>query len=515
MTLRFLLVLNICLFTQNVFSQSQIREANDWYQLALEDDTPVGAMRALQNAIASDPKFVEALLQLGRVYKQTEQFQKAKTYLLRAYTARLAQIDNSTKSDILYELALTYKALGEIKASEDAFRGARNLTDSQVHRSKISLELGEILFQREQYGEAMADLSQCRELSAKDQPYYEQLLNATSKALEAEKLYRLGREAEDNRLTATAIGMYRKVEASMPGFRDVESRIDLLTAGAANPEHLSRDLVAVQKPTPQPAAAAEAVPAKTEKRPARKARPLVDEIQEPGTTRPQVVKVRSETAVPRAAKKTVASPHLAGPPPAKSAYSTRQTEPLAKTEHLPPTNRVRPHPPAPGKSAQPHLMQKHIASPKTTAYRSTYKAEAPEPEARQGSSRVLLLGSLAMGLLVLPLLGLVMASPTVRARMLMLLGLPRRAVPIYERMLLKHPDALWLYPSLAKLYYRDNRHDEQAMSVYRMIQHLNANGRINDSLTVNILNRYLSKVETASVQIEILENTPLKGRSQG
>ena len=86
----------------------------------------------------------------------------------------------------------------------------------------------------------------------------------------------------------------------------------------------------------------------------------------------------------------------------------------------------------------------------------------------------------------LPLATVLACSSINRARFHLMRGNYKRATHLYEKVLLRNPDRLRIYPVLAQLYLLLGRHDETALRVFKTIVRLNLpmpqRQRINDVL---------------------------------
>lgn len=136
----------------------------------------------------------------------------------------------------------------------------------------------------------------------------------------------------------------------------------------------------------------------------------------------------------------------------------------------------------------------------------TQSSAYPTVSANDLWSSPLSLGTAMVGLVVIPLLGLVVLSPSARARYHLLRGRYADAVNIYERLLVRKPDRIKLYPALANLYLLMGRHDERAMKVYKMVLQLNLTTTNREEINANVAQHYLSEGRTDSDAIEVLEN---------
>lgn len=120
-------------------------------------------------------------------------------------------------------------------------------------------------------------------------------------------------------------------------------------------------------------------------------------------------------------------------------------------------------------------------------------------------SSPLYVGATMIGLVVIPLLGIIVLSPNARARYHLLRGRYAAAAEIYERVLARHPERAKLYSALANLYLLLGRHDERALKVYKTTLQLNLSTRNRDELNSIVAQQFLSEGRTDSEAIEVLE----------
>ena len=140
-------------------------------------------------------------------------------------------------------------------------------------------------------------------------------------------------------------------------------------------------------------------------------------------------------------------------------------------------------------------------------------AEKPEAAAKspQGGASVFVGGAIAalgvfFALIVLPFIGVVLVSPTVRVRYHIFRGQYAEAAQIYEKLLVRRPNRKKLYPTLANLYLRLGRRDEAALKVYEMALQLDIAERHREEINSIVSNNYLTKGRTDARAIEVLED---------
>jgi tetratricopeptide (TPR) repeat protein len=116
------------------------------------------------------------------------------------------------------------------------------------------------------------------------------------------------------------------------------------------------------------------------------------------------------------------------------------------------------------------------------------------------------LGGALAALLLLPLLGFVVFSPVMRARIFLLRGNYAAAARLYERVLARHPNKVKHYPTLANLYLLLGRSDEKALKIYKTVVHFNLATRNREEINSVVAQNYLTEGRTDSDAIEVLEN---------
>lgn len=121
----------------------------------------------------------------------------------------------------------------------------------------------------------------------------------------------------------------------------------------------------------------------------------------------------------------------------------------------------------------------------------TELAESAPATGRPGRSAAII-GGLVLSLLLLPTVGVLVFSTTVRARILLLRGRYQAAALAYERLLERNPANLKLYPILASLYLLSGRNDAKAIKIFKTILRLNLAFPQKDQLAQLVAQKYLT-----------------------
>jgi tetratricopeptide (TPR) repeat protein len=146
------------------------------------------------------------------------------------------------------------------------------------------------------------------------------------------------------------------------------------------------------------------------------------------------------------------------------------------------------------------------------------KAEVEAGAQKSSGSNVFVGGAIAtigafVALIVLPFIGVVLISPTIRARYHIFRGDYTAAAHIYEKLLVRRPHRKKLFSTLAGLYLRLERRDEAALKVYERVLQLNLAGRHRDEINSIVSHNYLAKGRTDPNVIDVLEDA-LKAERQ-
>jgi len=123
-----------------------------------------------------------------------------------------------------------------------------------------------------------------------------------------------------------------------------------------------------------------------------------------------------------------------------------------------------------------------------------------------GSRSSFYIGGAIVALMVLPLLGFIVFSSTVRAHFYFWRGDYAAAAEIYEKLLVRYPQRAKLYVALANIYFLMGRSDERAMRVYKMVLQLNLATRNREEINSLVAQRYLTEGRTDTDAIEVLED---------
>ncbi len=221
---RFLVAWLITCGVAGLQAQPQNREALQWFSAGIMAADLDKKIEAYQRAIELDPAYVEALYNLGMVYKSRQQYDQAAQFLGRAYQARPGQTQTALRVQILYELAVTQLKLGQFREAEQDLRDAKALAQDQAMASLISFELGRFLHQRHRHAEALAELRAGMSLEPDNRLKFANLILAVEKAQQLQTLYDQAQQARLAGHLAEAQAKLAEIIAADANFRDVQEQ---------------------------------------------------------------------------------------------------------------------------------------------------------------------------------------------------------------------------------------------------------------------------------------------------
>lgn len=105
-----------------------------------------------------------------------------------------------------------------------------------------------------------------------------------------------------------------------------------------------------------------------------------------------------------------------------------------------------------------------------------------------------------LSLVLLPLGVAFFVVPTTRAKLLLMQGNHQKAASIYESILMKKPNKVKLYPSLANIYLMLNRKDDTARKVYDIVLQMDISPQLRQKLDEITNERYLNNDDLKGVE---------------
>ncbi len=452
--------------------------------------------RQLLRDIQNNNENFDANFKLGIHYNQTREWHLSKKHLLKAYALTLTKNNFKKKAGLLYELAQTYRALGEIKACEDALKGVKNLVTAKVEIwDDVILQLAEILYLQKKFNEAMAQLAafDYNQKSVR----YEQLAGAILQAIEIDQIYLKAVEAQAKGRSTKARLLYIEIDNKFSGFRDVQERLNKIQteflhneiATSADAENTNVDIRTDRGISFVKTSTNDNIkPVEHKKKSSQEKTANRNKV---GTSKQSWQVSKSNTGPPKNISKSSFTRN-----PIKPPKNNTLNEQIKKQQYA-------------NLNAKLHSDPKLVALERTDISQpsiqiSIPKAKIENPTKPRGQKKPFWAATLFVAFILTGTGLTIYLNPFFRACTLSFLGRKENALQVYEKLITEKPQMLWLYPYIAKLYDHFNRKDIKAIHAYKIIQNLKMRSNADDSFTANISNKYLSH-KTTNVKIEILK----------
>jgi len=125
---------------------------------------------------------------------------------------------------------------------------------------------------------------------------------------------------------------------------------------------------------------------------------------------------------------------------------------------------------------------------------------------RQSEERIVYISSVFAALILLPLLGFIVFSPSLRIAFYRWRKNHLAAAKTFEKLLERNPKKINFYAPLAELYLQLGRSDERALKVYKTVLQLKLHTPRRDEINALVAQKYLAEGRIDSEVIEVLEN---------
>ncbi|MCL4707728.1 tetratricopeptide repeat protein [bacterium] len=580
---------------------SQKAEALQWFTAGVSEKEVARKIQAYERAIELDPLFVEALYNLGMVYKSQQDYAQAEQFLLKANNAKTEKTPKDLNVRILYELSTTYAKTGKLQEAEAGLRKAQNAVDEDRIASMISFELGRLLHQQQRYAEALTELRAGMNRVAENRGKFATLMLTIQNEQQMQTLYEKATQAKQTGKLADARVLFEEILQQDPNFKDVAAQLERLdsqqkvdankavfnslyeearkyeTAG-----NLELAIAAYEKLLLQAGVYKDARSRVQELRQQNEKIRTQKKLEEQYILGMSALKAKdwaraliifenilqadrefrdarrrrneaqrgldresSETVVARFYAEGVAAMGQGDLTSALAAFEkvhkiNQDYRDIASLlveveEQIQKQGNASAEMSAAAAPVADSLYQNALAAiqqedwAQAVTILEKLQAASPEDanlvdllaqartnlqisavsvpfkEAGPGHS-VLMIGGVLAAVIVLPLIGFVTFSPTVRARVSLLRGDYQSAAQIYERMLQQKPGRLKLYPVLADIYLMTGRRDEQALKVFKTILQLNLLTANRDEINAAVAQTYLSQGRIDAEAIKVFED---------
>ncbi len=175
----------LCLGAFAAVAQVRNPEAVRWYNAGVNEKDQQKAIAAYEKALAIDSTFVEALFALGYAYNNQKDFTRAEGYLQKASRLDSGKSKNSLRAKILFELSNSHFGKGDLKASTEVLRQAKDSAADEKLKTNIVFKLARLLCQQNQYQEALSELRERRQQDLKNKDSFDSFISLVENEIAA------------------------------------------------------------------------------------------------------------------------------------------------------------------------------------------------------------------------------------------------------------------------------------------------------------------------------------------
>jgi tetratricopeptide (TPR) repeat protein len=199
------------------------KDAQDLYSKAMKSKTPSERITLLTQAISVNPALTLAYFALGKAYKQQGDLAEAEKHLQRALIANPTGLDEKLRFEIIFEIGVIQRALGNLVRAHDSFLAAKQLTNDSKMLSEIFYNLGDLNLELEKIDDALTFFLEGKKLAPNDSRFTSRIDQIREERklyeayLEGNKHYSMQRYQE-------ALAAYQRVLDLNPNFKDVQAK---------------------------------------------------------------------------------------------------------------------------------------------------------------------------------------------------------------------------------------------------------------------------------------------------
>ncbi|RMD85998.1 MAG: tetratricopeptide repeat protein [Calditrichaeota bacterium] len=464
------------LISSNSFAQLS---AVDWFKAGLKSPILDEKIEAFENAVRLDPNFVEAYYFLGLAYKKKGEFEKALIAFNKAYYQNRYGLTREIKARILFELGSIYKQLERYSESIEALEEAKQTVQNSILKSKIYYVLGQVYEAVGNFNEALDQFNQGKDILPKNAAMFEEAIMRLEKQINLHAQYRAALTLMKQKDYGEARKLLLKILQKEPDYKMATEKLHevdrLLTQQKVKNEPLAKsDLKRQATKSISSAVTARKIKSKTVKKLSRKFKSFNQ-------------KKRAQKAEQQKIAQQLEVWYKQGLMAVENGDWSEAVQAFEKVYKTNPNyqdidDRLA--------DAQFHVMKAKIEPQLTT---------------KEQNFNGLLLVSFVLMTLVMVAFIIWMTSPNLRARVYLSRGNYDRAALIYEKQLIKHPDRVYYYATLANIYLMANRRDEKALKVYEKTLKLNLYTQFKEIISSILANYYLQEGRTDEYALNLME----------
>ncbi len=222
------------IFLLNSSLSAQNQQALIWFEKGVKSKNSQEKIAAYKKAIAIDPRFREALYNLGMVYKREKNYVEAIRHLEQASKVAPSKLEPKLKAQLMFELGVCYRRTRDFAASEARLREAKSVAKEPKRRAVVSLELGRVLAAKGQYAKAIQEYQAGQQLDPELSNSFVSGVAAAQKAINLGNKYDAAVNAKNAGKLLEAKTLFEQIQLEQGNYRDVTARLATIQGALAN-----------------------------------------------------------------------------------------------------------------------------------------------------------------------------------------------------------------------------------------------------------------------------------------
>lgn len=200
-------------------------DATTWFNKGAKATSPQEKIICYTQAIALNPKFIEAYYNLGYVYKSMDDYANAEKAFREALRCDPDKLSTDDILRISYELGITLKKLNRLDAALEMLLIAKNLAVKTEIRAAVLYEIGKLKVSRGNFDEAIAEFNEGLQLRSTKQDAFQSAIQSANALKTIEDQYAQGVSYFDNGQYEQAIALFAQVVEKNPNYKDASLRL--------------------------------------------------------------------------------------------------------------------------------------------------------------------------------------------------------------------------------------------------------------------------------------------------
>lgn len=212
------------------FGYSQQMGSVYWFKKGVNEQDLNKKVEFYSKAIEEKPNFIEAFYNLGLVYINLKDYEKAEEAFKNALMVNPSALQISLKRNILKRMGSLYRNMGRFRESDESFQAALNITQDSKVQALILYELGQTKIAQNQFDQAITYFQQGIKASPDDRLTFETGIQVAQNQKAIFDLYEQGLAAFNNQDLVKAAEQFTRIIEINPNHQEARTQLEKINA---------------------------------------------------------------------------------------------------------------------------------------------------------------------------------------------------------------------------------------------------------------------------------------------